>query len=170
MSLKVGDEFPQVLLKYAPYDAANPGACAAPQVLDTNNDFAGKKVVVFGLPGAFTPTCSAQHLPAFVAKADAIKAKGVDLIVCVASNDTFVLDAWAKQENVNGKIILASDANGDLGRATGLSLDLSKLGMGSQRLTRFAVIVDNGKVAHLSVESNPSEVAVSGADNVLAAL
>ncbi|KAJ2447667.1 peroxiredoxin type-2 [Coemansia sp. RSA 2424] len=170
MAIQVGNEFPETQLKYVPFDAANPEACGLPQVLDTKKDFAGKKVVIFGVPGAFTPTCSAQHLPLYVAQADAIKAKGVDLIVCVSSNDFFVLDAWGKQNQVNGKIIMASDANGELGRATGLTLDLSKMGMGSQRLTRFAAIVVDGKVAHLSVEPNPGEVAVSGADSILAAL
>ncbi|KAJ1886355.1 peroxiredoxin type-2, partial [Coemansia sp. S17] len=157
MVLQVGNEFPEVILKYIPYDSAQSEECGLPQVLDTKKDFAGKKVVIFGLPGAFTPTCSAQHLPLYVAKAEAIKAKGVDRIVCVSSNDYFVLDAWGKQNKVKDKITMASDANGELGRATGLSLDLSKMGMGSQRLTRFAAIVVDGKVTHLSVEPNPGE-------------
>ncbi|KAJ2488791.1 hypothetical protein IWW47_005338, partial [Coemansia sp. RSA 2052] len=97
MAIQVGNEFPETQLKYVPFDAANPEVCGLPQVLDTKKDFAGKKVVIFGVPGAFTPTCSAQHLPLYVAQADAIKAKGVDLIVCVSSNDFFVLDAWGKQ-------------------------------------------------------------------------
>lgn len=172
MTLQVGDEFPQVQLKYVPYnaDAGSSDACGAPQILDTKSDFTGKKVVIFGVPGAFTPTCSAQHLPAFVSQADAIKAKGADLIICAASNDFFVLDAWAKQENVKGKVVLVSDANGDMGKATGLTLDLSQMGLGSHRLTRFAAIVDNGKVTYLSVEPDPSAVTNSGAESILAAL
>ncbi|KAI9501236.1 peroxiredoxin type-2 [Coemansia spiralis] len=170
MTIKIGDEFPQVQLKYVPYDAAAPNACKGPQLLDTKKDFAGKKVVIVGVPGAFSPTCSAQHLPAYVSKVDEIKAKGVDLIVCVSGNDFFVMDAWGKQQKVDGKIIMAGDANGDLGRATGLALDLSKVGLGPVRLTRFAAIVDNGKVSYLAVEPDSSEVAVSGAGDVLAAL
>ncbi|KAJ1772814.1 peroxiredoxin type-2 [Coemansia sp. RSA 1813] len=170
MSIKVGDEFPQVQLKYVPYDAAAPNACKGPELLDTKKDFVGKKVVLFGVPGAFSPTCSVAHLPSYVSKVDELKAKGVDLIVCVSGNDFFVMDAWGKQEKVADKIIMAGDANGDLGRATGLSIDLSKVGLGAVRLTRFAAIIDNGKVAHLDVESDPTEVTVTGADSILSAL
>ncbi|KAJ1797845.1 peroxiredoxin type-2 [Coemansia sp. RSA 2399] len=170
MAIKVGDEFPQVQLKYVPYDAAAPDACGAPQLLDTKNNLEGKKVVLVGVPGAFTPTCSAKHLPPFVAKADELKAKGVDLIVCVSGNDFFVMDAWGKQEKVTDKILMAGDANGDLGRATGLSIDLSVAGLGAVRLTRFAAIVDSGKVIHLGVEPDPTEVTVTGADSILSAL
>ncbi|KAJ2558960.1 peroxiredoxin type-2 [Coemansia sp. RSA 1933] len=170
MTIKVGDEFPQVQLKYVPYNAAAPNACSGPQLLDTKNDFAGKKVVIFGVPGAFTPTCSATHLPGYVNKADELKAKGADTIVCVSGNDFFVMDAWGKQEKVTDKVLMAGDANGDLGRATGLSLDLSKAGLGAVRLTRFAAIVNNGKVTYLNVEPDPSEVTVTGADSILSAL
>ncbi|KAJ1944198.1 hypothetical protein GGF37_002310 [Kickxella alabastrina] len=170
MTIKAGDEFPQVQLKYIPFNAANPDACLSPQVLDTKKDFAGKKVVVVGVPGAFTPTCSAQHLPAYVAKADEIKAKGIDLIVFTSSNDFFVLSAWGNSAGVEDKIIMAGDANGDLGRATGLSVDFSKFGLGSQRLTRFAVVIDDGKVEHLFTEPDPSDVTVTSADNILSVL
>ncbi|KAJ2353982.1 peroxiredoxin type-2 [Coemansia erecta] len=170
MTIKVGDAFPQVQLKYIPYDSSNPNACQSPQVLDTKTDFAGKKVVLVGVPGAFSPTCSIQHLPAYVTKLNELKSKGVDLVVCVSGNDFFVMSAWGKSENVRDGIIMAGDANGDLGRATGLTLDLAKMGMGSQRLTRFAAIIDNGKVAHLSVEPDPSDVTVTGVDAVLSEL
>ncbi|KAJ1949932.1 peroxiredoxin type-2 [Linderina pennispora] len=170
MSLKVGDSFPQVQLKYVPYDASNPDACGAPQVLDTKADFAGKKVVIFAVPGAFTPTCSVQHLPGYLAKVDELRAKGVDLVIGTSSNDFFVLDAWGKQQGVKDKILLVSDANGELGKATGLTLDLTAKGLGSGRLTRFAAIVDNGKVTYVEQEPNPGEVSVSGVDAVLAAL
>ncbi|KAJ1846969.1 peroxiredoxin type-2 [Coemansia sp. RSA 2703] len=170
MTIKVGDEFPQVQLKYIPFNKENPDACTSPQVLDTKKDFAGKKVAVIGVPGAFSPTCSVQHLPAYVSKINEIKAKGVDLVVCVSGNDFFVMSAWGKDEGVKDGIIMAGDANGELGRATGLTLDLSKMAMGSVRLTRFLVIVDNGKVTHLSVEPDPTDVTVTGADNLLAAL
>ncbi|KAI9470206.1 peroxiredoxin type-2 [Coemansia sp. RSA 989] len=170
MAIKEGDTFPQVQLKYIPFDAADPNACKSPQILNTKNDFAGKKVVVVGVPGAFSPTCSIQHLPAYVSKIKELKAKGVDLVVCVSGNDFFVMSAWGKSENVKDDIIMAGDANGDLGRATGLTLDLAKMGMGSVRLTRFAAIVDNGKVTHLAVEPDPTDVTVTGADNILSAL
>ncbi|KAJ2611861.1 peroxiredoxin type-2 [Coemansia sp. RSA 1365] len=170
MVIKVGDVFPEVQLKYIPYDKENPDACAAPQILNTKKDFAGKKVVVVGVPGAFTPTCSTQHIPAFVAKEAELKAKDVDLIVCVSGNDFFVMSAWGKDMGVKNNIIMAGDANGDLGRATGLALDLAKVGLGSARLTRFAAIIDNGKVAHLAIEPDPSSVTVTGAENIIAAL
>ncbi|KAJ2658626.1 peroxiredoxin type-2 [Coemansia sp. RSA 1200] len=170
MTIKVGDEFPEVQLKYVPYDAAAPNACKGPQLLDTKKAFSGKKVVLIGVPGAFSPTCSVQHIPPYVAKADELKAKGVDLIVCVSGNDFFVMEAWGKQEKVANKILMAGDANGDLGRATGLSIDLSNAGLGAVRLTRFVAIIDNGKVAHLAVEPDPTEVTVTGADKTLSAL
>ncbi|KAJ2726158.1 peroxiredoxin type-2 [Coemansia sp. Benny D115] len=170
MTIKVGDEFPQVLLKYVPYDKANPDACLSPQVLDTKKNFAGKKVVLIGVPGAFSPTCSVQHLPAYVKNADKIKAKGVDLIVCVAGNDFFVMEAWGKSEGVTDKIIMAGDANGELGRATGLAIDLTKAALGPVRLTRFVAIIDNGKVTHLSTEPDPTDVTVTGADQLISAL
>ncbi|PIA14793.1 Redoxin [Coemansia reversa NRRL 1564] len=170
MAIEVGNVFPEVQLKYIPYDETNPDTCAAPQILNTKTDFAGKKVVVVGVPGAFTPTCSSQHLPVFVAKASELKAKGVDLIVCVSGNDFFVMSAWGKSMGVKNSIIMAGDANGDLGRTTGLALDLAKVGLGSARLTRFAAVIDNGKVAHLAIEPDPSSVTVTGADNIIAAL
>ncbi|KAJ1835596.1 peroxiredoxin type-2 [Coemansia sp. RSA 2706] len=170
MVLKVGDEFPQVQLKYIPFDEKNPDACTSPQVLDTKTDFAGKKVLVIGVPGAFSPTCSIQHLPAYVAKIGDLKAKHVDKVVCVSGDNFFVMSAWGKSENVKGNIIMAGDANGELGRATGLALDLAKVGMGAVRLTRFAAVVDNGKVSHLAIEPDPTDVTVTGADSVLAAL
>ncbi|KAJ1948642.1 hypothetical protein FBU59_001497, partial [Linderina macrospora] len=138
--------------------------------LDTVTDFANKKVVIFAVPGAFTPTCSAQHLPGYLAKVGELKAKGVDLIIGTSSNDFFVLDAWGKQQGVTDKILLVSDANGELGRATGLTLDLTSKGLGPGRLTRFAAVVVDGKVTYLEQEPNPGEVSVSGVDAVLAAL
>ncbi|KAJ2785911.1 peroxiredoxin type-2 [Coemansia javaensis] len=170
MTLSVGDTFPQVTLKYIPFDAENPDACAAPRVIDTAANFAGKKVVVIGVPGAFTPTCSAQHIPGYNAKIAELKAKGVDLIVCVSGNDFFVMSAWGRALHVKDNIIMAGDGNGELGRATGLGLDLTAAGMGPARLTRFAAIVDNGKVVHIGTEPDPTQVTVSGADSILAAL
>ncbi|KAJ2158594.1 peroxiredoxin type-2 [Coemansia sp. RSA 552] len=170
MAIKVGDAFPEVHLKYIPYDKSAPDACTSPQGLNTKSDFAGKKVVVIGVPGAFSPTCSIQHLPAFVAKAGEFKSKGVDLMVCVSGNDFFVMSAWGKSEGAKDNILMAGDANGDLGRATGLSLDLSKAGLGPVRLTRFVAVVDNGKVVHLATEPDPTAVTVTGADETLAAL
>ncbi|KAJ1730450.1 peroxiredoxin type-2 [Coemansia biformis] len=170
MALTVGEAFPQVQLKYIPYDAAAADGCAAPQVLDTKAAFAGKTVVVVGVPGAFTPTCSVQHIPAYVSRAPELRAKGVDLIVCVSGNDFFVMSAWGKSMGVQDAIVMAGDANGDLGRATGLALDLAAVGLGAVRLTRFAAIVRDGTVAYVETEDDPTQVTVSGVDSVLAAL
>lgn len=125
-------------------------------------------VVLFATPGAFTPTCSAQHLPSFIEKYDELKAAGVDQIVCMAVNDIFVMDAWAKACHVDGKITMIADGNGEFSRAMGLEMDISAFGMG-QRSQRFAMIIRDGQVEHLMVEA-PGEFKVSSAESVLAAL
>ncbi len=131
---------------------------------DTAELFANGKSVIFGLPGAFTPTCSQAHLPGFVVKADDIKAKGVDRIVCMSVNDAFVMGAWGKASNAEALTMLA-DGNCDFSKALGLDFDGSGFGMG-QRCKRFAAIIDNGTVTHLFIEG-PGEFEVSSAENVL---
>jgi peroxiredoxin len=160
MSIKVGDKIPSATLMQM--------KDGGPKPVKTDDLFAGKKVVVFALPGAFTPTCSAKHLPSFVQNADAIKAKGVDAIACVSVNDAFVMGAWGEQQKVGDKIMMLADGNGDLTKALGLELDGSRFGMG-KRSQRFAMIVDNGVVTKLNVEE-PGAFAVSSAEHVLTEL
>ncbi len=125
-------------------------------------------MVLFAVPGAFTPTCSAKHLPGFVEKAAEIKAKGVDAIACIAVNDAFVMGAWGKSASADGKVDMLADGNGDLARAMGLELDATGGGLG-KRCQRFAMIVDNGKITHLNVEA-PGAFEVSSAEYVLGQL
>ncbi|MCB1831867.1 MAG: peroxiredoxin [Geminicoccaceae bacterium] len=129
----------------------------------------GRKVVIFALPGAFTPTCHAKHLPGFLARLDEIKAKGVDEVVCIAVNDPFVLDAWGKSQNVNGRIRILSDGNATFSQAIGLTFDGSMAGLGT-RSRRYAMIVEDGTVEFLAVEDAPPMMEVSGADNIMDAL
>jgi peroxiredoxin len=160
MTIKVGDKIPSATLMQM--------KDGGPKPVKTDDLFAGKKVVLFALPGAFTPTCSAKHLPSFVQNADAIKAKGIDTIACVSVNDAFVMGAWGEQQKVGDKIMMLGDGNGDLTRALGLEMDGSRFGMG-KRSQRFAMIVDNGVVTKLNVEE-PGAFAVSSAEHVLTQL
>lgn len=160
MTIKTGDRLPNVTLSRM---GAN-----GPEKIETEKLFAGKKAVLFAVPGAFTPTCSAKHLPGFVAHADAIRAKGVDLIACVSVNDVFVMNAWGKASNADGKVEMLADGNGDFARAVGLELDATGFGMG-KRAKRFAMILDDGVVTHLFVEE-PGAFEVSSAEHVLKAL
>jgi peroxiredoxin len=139
-----------------------------PQDLTTEQLFKGKKVVLFSVPGAFTPTCDAKHLPGFVEHAAAIKAKGVDTIACMAVNDVFVMNAWGKSANVADKVTMLADGNGDYAKALGLEMDARGFGMGL-RGQRFAVIVNDGVATHVNVEA-PREFRVSAADYVLGQL
>lgn len=160
MTINVGDKLPQATLTKM--------TAAGPQPVNTSELFKGRKVVLFSVPGAFTPTCSAKHLPGFVEKADAIKAKGVDEIVCIAVNDAFVMDAWSKSQHAEGKVTLLADGNGDFSKALGLTMDASKFGMGT-RGQRFSLIAENGVVKKLNVEA-PGEFKVSSADFALTQL
>ena len=135
--------------------------------MSTSDMFGGKKVVLFAVPGAFTPTCSAAHLPGFVANADKIKAKGVDEIVCMAVNDAFVMDAWGKAQNAE-ELTMAADGSGVLTAALGLEMDASGFGMGV-RSQRFALIAEDGKITTLNVEA-PGQLDVSTAETILNAL
>ncbi len=136
--------------------------------VSTTEFFGNRKVVLFSVPGAFTPTCSVQHLPGFVQNAGAIKAKGVDEIVCIAVNDAFVMDAWGKSQNTGDSVTLLADGNGEFTQALGLGLDGTGFGLG-QRGQRFAMVVENGSVAHLAVEE-PGAFEVSSAERILAVL
>jgi peroxiredoxin len=157
MTIKVGDKIPSATLMQM--------KGGTPQPLKTDDLFSGKKVVVFALPGAFTPTCSAKHLPGFVSKADDIKGKGVDAIACVSVNDAFVMGAWGEQQGAGDKVMMLADGNGDFTRALGLEMDASKFGMG-KRSQRFSMLVDNGVVKELNVEE-PGAFSVSSAEHII---
>jgi peroxiredoxin (alkyl hydroperoxide reductase subunit C) len=160
MTIKVGDTIPSVKLMQA--------TAEGPREVSTDDIFRGKTVVLFAVPGAFTPTCSAKHLPSFLNHIDALKAKGVDTIACMAVNDVFVMDAWAKSQDVGDRIVMLADGSGVLTRALGLELDLTARGLG-MRSQRFALVAKDGVVTHLAVEA-PGGFEVSKAEAVLAAL
>ncbi len=160
MTIKVGDKVPSVKLKQLTPDGMKD--------ISTDEIFGGKKVVLFALPGAFTPTCSARHLPGFVEKAADFKAKGVDAVVCLSVNDPFVMNAWGKDQKAEGKVVMLADGNGDFTRAVGLEMDGSGYGLG-KRSQRYAMVVDKGVVKALNVEK-AGAFEVSSADAVLSAL
>ncbi|HEV2560847.1 MAG TPA: peroxiredoxin [Rhizomicrobium sp.] len=157
MTIKVGDKIPSATLMQM--------KGGAPQPVKTDDFFSGKKVVVFALPGAFTPTCSAKHLPGFVQHADDIRKKGVDAIACVSVNDAFVMGAWGESQGAGDKVAMLADGNGDFTKALGLEMDASRFGMG-KRSQRFSMIVDDGVVKALNVEE-PGAFNVSSADYVM---
>jgi peroxiredoxin len=157
MAIQPGQRIPSVTLKVAGPDGI--------QDVKTDDLFAGKKVVLFAVPGAFTPTCSAKHLPGFVERADEIRKKGADAIVCLSVNDAFVMGAWGKDQKVGGKVTMVADGSAELTRALGLELDGTKFGMGL-RSQRYAAIVEDGVVKQLFVEQ-PMKFEVSSAENVL---
>lgn len=160
MTIKVGDTIPSMkLVKATP---------EGPKETSTDEIFKGKKVVLFAVPGAFTPTCSAKHLPGFVQNAEAIKAKGVDTIACIAVNDAFVMGAWGKDQGTDGKVTMLADGAAQFAKALGLELDLNARGMGV-RSQRYALIAQDGKVTHLAVEA-PGGFEVSRAESILSAL
>ncbi|MEZ5530479.1 MAG: peroxiredoxin [Porticoccaceae bacterium] len=159
MTISVGDTLPNITLKVM--------GEKGPVVITTDEIFKGKKVVLFAVPGAFTPGCSKTHLPGYVVLADEIKARGVDTIVCMAVNDAFVMDAWGKAQNADELLMLA-DGNADFASALGLEMDARGYGMGV-RSQRFALVADNGVVAHLAVEP-AGGVDVSAAEKILAIL
>ncbi len=156
MTIGIGDSLPSVQLTRLTSDGREP--------VDTGSYFKGRRVALFAVPGAFTPTCSAKHLPGFVEKAEALKAKGVEEIACTSVNDPFVLEAWAKASDAQGITMLA-DGNGDFATALGLDMDGTKFGMG-KRSQRYAMIVNDGTVESLHVEE-PGEFRVSSADHLL---
>jgi peroxiredoxin len=168
MTIKVGDRLPEgTLYESVEFDSAN-GCPMKPQPLSVGDLAKGKKIVIFGVPGAFTPTCSAQHLPGYVANFDQLKAKNVDEIWCMAVNDAFVMASWGRERNVGGKVRMLADGSAEYTRKLGLELDLTEKGMGV-RCQRFAMIVDDGVVKHLAVEA-PGKFEVSSAEAILAQL
>jgi len=160
MTIKVGDKIPSATLYVMGQDG--------PQAVTTDELFGGKKVVVFALPGAFTPTCSAKHLPGFVEKAEEFKAKGVDSLVCLSVNDAFVMGAWGKDQKVGDKVQMVADGSGQLTEAMGLTFDLTERGLG-KRSQRYAMLVDDGVVKVLNLEA-PGAFEVSSADAMLKAV
>ncbi|MBV9510676.1 MAG: peroxiredoxin [Caulobacteraceae bacterium] len=157
MTIKVGDKIPEANLIIATADG--------PQPTTTDELFKGKRVALFAVPGAFTPTCSAKHVPGFKAKAKELKAKGVDTIACLSVNDAFVMKAWAKDQEVTDEMLMLADGSGDFTRAVGLVMDGSKFGMG-QRSQRYSLIANDGVVEQLNVEAG-GEFKVSSADYLL---
>lgn len=160
MTIKVGDKIPSVSLNTMNKDGV--------QKLSTDDIFKGKKVVLFALPGAFTPTCSAKHLPGFVTNAATIKGKGVDTIACLSVNDAFVMDAWGKTQNADDKVLMLADGNADFSKAIGLTMDGTNYGMGL-RASRYAMLVEDGVVKALNVEA-PGAFEVSSAEAMMKAL
>ena len=160
MAIEVGDTAPDVALRRKSEDGV--------EEVRTGELLAGKTAVIFGLPGAFTPTCSAQHVPGYVKNADALRARGVDLIACVSVNDAFVMGAWAEQQGTGGKVEMLADGNGEFTAALGLELDATGFGMG-RRSRRYAMVVRDGVVSDLAVEDGPG-LNVSAAEKILARL
>ena len=161
MTINIGETIPSVTLKQLTPEGV--------KEFTTDEIFRDKKVVLFAVPGAFTPACSQRHLPGYVDRAANIKAKGIDEIACVAVNDAFVMGAWGKEQKTEGKVRMLADGSGDFVRALGLELDLTKGGLGI-RSKRYAMLVDNGVVKSLSVEAQPGQVDVSSAETMLKTL
>jgi glutaredoxin/glutathione-dependent peroxiredoxin len=162
MPIQVGDRLPQATFRVM-------GADGRPAPKTTDEVFKGRKVVLFAVPGAFTPTCHRNHMPGFVANADAIKAKGVDAILVTAVNDVFVLDAWTRESGCDGKIEYLADGNGEFAKAVDLTVDASGNGLGL-RSKRYAMVVEDGVVKALNVEDSPGKAEVSSAENLLKTL
>ncbi len=163
--IKVGDKLPAVkLMEYV--DVATEGCSVGPNPVDVAAATQGKTIALFGLPGAFTPTCSAKHVPGYVAKFDELKAAGVDEIWCVSVNDAFVMGAWARDQKTDNKVRMLGDGSADFAKGTGLTLDLTARGMGL-RANRFSMLVKDGVVKTLNIEA-PGKFEVSDADTLLA--
>jgi peroxiredoxin len=160
MTIKVGDKIPSVKLKQMTPEGV--------KEVSTDDFFKGKKVVLFAVPGAFTPTCSAKHVPGFVQNDAALKAKGVDAVACLSVNDAFVMGAWGKDQKADGKVVMLADGNGDFTRAVGLEFDATANGLG-KRSKRYAMVIDNGVVKTLNVEA-PGAFEVSSAEAILKTL
>jgi len=160
MAIKIGDRVPSATVQQMQEKGVTN--------INTDELFVGKKVVVFALPGAFTPTCSSAHLPGYVVKSDELIAKGVDAIVCLSVNDAFVMGAWGDQQNVEDRVMMIADGSADFTRALGLELDLSKNGMG-MRSQRYAMVVNDGVVETLNVEEG-GKFEVSDAETILGSL
>lgn len=157
MTVKKGDRIPEATLQRM--------GASGPEPITTEEIFSGKKVAFFALPGAFTPTCSAKHVPGYLANADALKGKGIDMIACMSVNDAFVMGAWAKDQGTGDKIAMLADGSGIFAKALGLEFDASKFGMGT-RSQRFSMIVNDGTVEELNIEA-PGAFEVSTAEYML---
>ena len=160
MAIQVGEKLPSVNLQHMGADGVD--------TINSDDLFAGQKVVLFALPGAFTPTCSASHLPGYVVSSDDLFARGVDRIICLSVNDAFVMDAWGKQHNADDRVMMIADGSGHFTRALGLELDLDAAGMGL-RSQRYAMVVNDGVVEVLNVEA-PQKFEVSDAQTILSSL
>ena len=160
MTIQVGDKIPSLTLHHKVGDSV--------EEISTDEIFEGKKVVLFALPGAYTPTCSASHLPGFVVRSDEMFARGVDSIVCLSVNDAFVMGAWGEDQNAGDQVMMLADGSGHFTQAVGLEVDLSQGGMG-MRSQRYAMVVNNGMVETLNIEA-PRKFEVSDADTILASL
>ena len=160
MTIKVGDKLPQATFTKMTENG--------PEQVDTDSLLKGRRVALFSVPGAFTPTCSAKHLPGFVEKADELKGKGIDEVVCTAVNDAFVMGAWGTSADAGDKVTLLADGNGDFAQAVGLTMDGSKFGMGT-RGQRYSMVVNDGVIEQLNIEG-PGEFKVSSAEHMLSQL
>jgi peroxiredoxin len=164
MTIKVGDRLPAGTLQEY-YETEKNGCSVGPNPVNIEELTRGKKVVIFGLPGAFTPTCSAKHVPSYLANYDKLKAKGVDEIVCISVNDPFVMGAWARDQKSDDKVRMLADGSGEYTKKLGLELDLTARGLGV-RSQRYSMLVDNGVVKSLNLES-AGKFEVSGAETML---
>ena len=164
MTIKVGDKLPEGTLAEF-IETATEDCALGPNTFQVSEVTKGKKIAIFGLPGAFTPTCSAQHVPGYVAQADAFKAKGVDEIWCISVNDAFVMGAWGRDQNATGIVRMMADGNGDFSKALGLTVDYAKHGMGT-RSQRYSMLVEDGVVKQLNVEEGGA-FKVSNAETML---
>src|SRR5512147_3328846 len=164
MTIKVGDRLPEGKLQEF-VEVEREGCSVGPNTFDVQKESKGKKIAIFGLPGAFTPTCSAKHVPSYVQNFDKLKAKGVTEIWCLAVNDPFVMGAWSKDQKAQGKIRFMADGSADYTKKLGLELDLTARGMG-MRCQRFALLVDDGVVKSVNVEA-PGKFEVSGGEQML---
>jgi glutaredoxin/glutathione-dependent peroxiredoxin len=165
--IQVGEKLPQATV-YELIEDEREGCTIGPNSFDVHEQTAGKRVVIFGLPGAFTPTCSAKHVPGYVEQAEKLRAAGIDEIWCVSVNDAFVMGAWARDQHTSGKVRMMADGSAAFTRALGLEQDLSARGMGI-RSQRYAMVVDDGVVKTLHVEA-PGKFEVSDAASILATL
>ena len=165
--IKVGDKLPaSQLQEFVEVGAQNEGCALGPQAVDVEKAVAGKRIAVFGLPGAFTPTCSAKHVPGYLQHASALKAAGIDEIWCVSVNDAFVMGAWGREQHAEGKLRMMADGSAQYTQAIGLTLDLVAQGMGL-RSQRYSMLLDDGVVKTLNIEA-PGRFEVSDADTMLA--
>ena len=162
MTIKVGDKLPKATFRVMGADG--------PQETTTDDIFKGKKVVLIGMPGAFTPTCHRNHLPGYIEQAEQFHGKGVDTVAVTTTNDHFVMSAWSKASNADGKVVFLADGNGEFAKAIGLGFDASARGLGPVRSNRYSMLVEDGVVKKLNVEENAGKAEVTSAANLLKAI